>query len=70
MDGISCSSVDLVLGVVLRIPWCGLFMWPLAVAGLGFRYLRISFLEIFGHPFRNPFRVALSSLEMVGLHSD
>ena len=56
--------------VVLWIPWWGLFMWPLAVAGIGFKYLRISFLEIFGHPLSNPFCVALSSLEMVGLHSD
>ena len=30
----------------------------------------MSFLEIFGHPFRNPFCVALRSLEMVGLHSN
>ena len=45
-------------------------MWPLAVAGLGFKYLRISFSVIFGHPLRNPFCVALRSLEMVGLHND
>ncbi len=70
MDGISCSSVDLVLGVVLWIPCRGCFMWPLAVAGLGFRYLRMSFSVILGHPFRNPFCVALRSLDILGLHSD
>ena len=45
-------------------------MWPLAVAGLGFKYLRMSVSEILGHPFRKPFRVALSSLDILGLHSD
>jgi hypothetical protein len=65
-----CCGTTLLFGVVLRIPWCGRFMWPLAVAGLGFKYLRISVSDIFGHPLRNPFRVALRSLEIVGLHSD
>ena len=45
-------------------------MWPLAVAGLRFKYLRMSISEILGHPFRKPFRVALSSLDILGLHSD
>jgi len=70
MDGISCSSVDLVLGVVLRIPCRGRFMWPLAVAGFGFRYLRMSFSEMLGRPFRKPFCVALRSVDILGLHSD
>ena len=52
------------------MPWRGRFMWPLAVAGLGFKYLRISFLEMLGHPFRKPFCVALRSLDIFGLHSD
>ena len=45
-------------------------MWPLAVAGLGFRYLRISFSDMLGHPFRKPFRVALRSVDILGLHND
>ena len=68
--GISCCGVDLVFGVVLRIPWRGRFMWPFAVAGIGFRYLRISFSEMLGHPFRNPVCVAVGSLDILGLHSD
>jgi hypothetical protein len=43
-----------VLGIVLWIPWRDLFMCPLAVAGLGFRYFRINFLFMFEHPFKNP----------------
>ena len=70
MDGVSCCGVDLVLEVVLRIPCRGCFMWPLAVAGLGFRYLRMSFSEMLGHPFRKPFCVALRSMDILGLHSD
>jgi hypothetical protein len=45
-------------------------MWPLAVAGLGFKYLRMSFSEMLGHPFRKPLRVALRSLDILGFHSD
>ena len=45
-------------------------MWPLAKAGLGFRYLRMSFSVILGHPLRKPFCVALRSLDILGLHSD
>ena len=45
-------------------------MCPLAVAGLGFRYLRISVSDMLGHPLRNPFRVALRSVDIVGLHRD
>ena len=57
-------------GVVLRMPCRGRFICPFAVAGLGFRYLRMSVSDILGHPLRKPFRVALSSLDIVGLHSD
>ncbi len=39
-----------VLGVVLCIPWRGLFMCPLAVAGLRLRYLNINFSLIFKQP--------------------
>ena len=67
---VSCCGIALFFGVVLRIPWRGRFMCPLAVAGLGFKYLRMSFSEMLGHPFRKPFRVALRSLDILGLHSD
>jgi len=52
------------------MPCCGRFMWPLAVAGLGFRYLRISFSEMLGHPLRKPVCVALRSMDIFGLHGD
>ena len=45
-------------------------MWPLAVAELGFRYLSINVSEMFGHPFKKPFRVAFRSVDILGLHSD
>ena len=45
-------------------------MWPLAVAGLGLRYFRISVSEILGHPFRKPFGVALRSVEILGLYNN
>jgi hypothetical protein len=57
-------------GVVLLIPWRGRFICPFAVAGLGFKYLRINFTLTFGHPSRNPFRTALSIVEIFGLHND
>jgi hypothetical protein len=37
-------------GVVLLIPCLGLFICPFPVAGLGFKYFRINFLLMFGHP--------------------
>ena len=52
------------------MPCRGRFIWPLAVAGLGFKYFRMSVSEILGHPLRKPFRVALSSLDIFGLHRD
>ena len=45
-------------------------MWPFAVAGLGFRYLSISFSEMLGHPLRKPLRVALRRVDIFGLHRD
>ena len=45
-------------------------MCPLAVAGLGLRYLRISVLDMLGHPFRKPLGVALRSMDIFGLHND
>ena len=57
-------------GHVLLMPCSGRFMCPFAVAGLGFRYLRINFSVKFGHPFRKPFRTAFSSVDIFGLHND
>ncbi len=58
------------LGWVFLIPCCGHFMCPLAVARLGFRYLRISFLDMLGHPLRNPFCTAFNNVEIFGLHNN
>ena len=58
------------LGVVLRMPWRGRFICPLAVAGLGLRYLSINFSLRLGHPTRNPFRTAFNNVEILGLHKD
>ena len=65
-----CSWMDIVFfGVVLFIPCCGRFMHPFSVAGLGLRYLSTNSSLIFGHPLRNPLRMALMSLDIFGLHS-
>ncbi len=45
-------------------------MCPFAVAGLGFRYLRINFSKKFGHLSRTPLRTAFSSVDIFGLQSD
>jgi hypothetical protein len=57
------------LGHVLLL-WWGHFMWPLAVARLGFKYLRINISLIFGHPFKKPHRVTFKSVEIQGLHNN
>ncbi len=57
-------------GLVLRMPWRGRFMCPFAVAGLGLRYLRMSFSDMFGHPLRNPLHTAFNSVESFRLHRD
>jgi hypothetical protein len=41
-----------------------------AVAGLGYRYLKISFSLILGHPLRKPRLVAISSDDIFRLHKD
>ena len=56
--------------VVLRMPCRGRFICPLAVAGLGLRYLSISSSDMLGHPFKKPRRVALRSVDILGLHND
>ena len=57
-------------GQVLLILCHGRFMWPLAVPGLGLRYLVIRFTVMFGQPLRKPFCVALSNDDILGLLSD
>jgi hypothetical protein len=45
-------------------------MCPLAVARLGFRYLDTPFAIRLGQPFRYPRQMALSKVEILGLHRD
>jgi hypothetical protein len=54
--------------LVLLIPFLGRFMCPLAVAGLGFKYLVTSSSDRLGHPFKKPFRNAFNSEDILGLH--
>ena len=58
----------LALLLVLRIPFLGRFMCPLAVAGLGFKYLVTSSSDRLGHPFKKPFRNAFKREDILGLH--
>ena len=59
-----------VFGVVLLIPCRGLFICPLAAAGLALMYLCINFSFRFGHPSRKPCHTALESVDILGLHND
>ena len=45
-------------------------MCPLAVAGLGFKYLVTSSSDRLGHPFKKPFHRAFNSDDIFGLHID
>jgi len=54
--------------LVLRIPFLGRFLCPLAVAGLGFKYLVTSSSDRLGHPFKKPFRKAFKREDILGLH--
>ncbi len=58
------------LGQLLLILCCGCFMWPLAIARLGLRYLSISFLHKLGCPLRNPLHTAFNNVEIFGLHNN
>ncbi len=72
-SGASCGNSSIVFEdkeCMLLMPWCKCFMWPLAVAWLGFKYLRINILLIFGHPFKKPCCVAFKSVEIWGLHNN
>jgi hypothetical protein len=48
----------------------GHFMCPLAVLGLGFKYVMTSSLKRMGHPFKKPFCVAFRRDMILGLHRD
>ncbi len=52
------------------MPWHGRFMCPLAMAKLGLRYLSTNVFVKSGHPLRNPRRMALRRVEILGLHRD
>ncbi len=69
MFGVWSPREFFLLGVVLSIPCLGLFMCPLAVARLAFKYFRINFLLMLGHPLRKPCRNALRRLDMFGLYN-
>ncbi len=56
--------------LMLHMPIRGHFMWPLAVAGLGLSYLVTPAVLRFGQPFKKPRLIALSKVEMRGLHKD
>jgi hypothetical protein len=45
-------------------------MWPFAVAGLGLRYLRMSFSDRFGQPLRKLLRTAFNNVKIFGLHNN
>jgi hypothetical protein len=55
---------------MLLIPLFGHYTWPLAVAGLGFKYFVTNSLDRFGHPFNKLFLKAFIRLEIFGLHID
>jgi hypothetical protein len=61
-----CMSVCL----VLRMPIGGHFMWSLAVAGLGLGNFVTTAMLRLGHPFKKLRLIALSKIEMWGLHND
>ncbi len=70
MTGTFGAGTAAAFGVVLCIPCLGHFIWPFAVAGLGLRYLLISFMLMCGHPFRNPHQVAFDRVDIFGLHNN
>jgi hypothetical protein len=67
--GITMGAVGVLVRVLCML--ChGCFMCPFAVAGLGLRYLRMSFSVMLGQSFRKPLRTAFSRVEIFGLQSD
>ncbi len=67
-DLLAVSLACFGFGVVLRIPILGHFIWPFAVAGLGFKYFVTNSLLVFGHPLRKLFFNAFIRVEIFGLH--
>jgi hypothetical protein len=70
MTGTFGAGTAAAFGVVLCIPCLGGFIWHFAVAGLGLRYLLISFMLMCGHLFRNPCQVAFNRVDIFGLHNN
>ncbi len=66
--GCTVSPFVLALLLVLCIPFLGRFMCPLAVAGLGIKYLVTSSSDRLRHPFKKPFRNAFKREDILGLH--
>ena len=68
--GTCCTMPPFVVAflLVLRIPFLGCFMCPLAITGPGFKYLVTSSPDRFGHPFKKPFRKAFKREDILGLH--
>jgi hypothetical protein len=55
---------------MLHIPFFGQFMWPFAVAGLGFKYFAISSLLRLEHTWRKPLRSVFMRDNILGLHNN
>jgi hypothetical protein len=56
--------------LMLLIPFFGHFMWPFAVAGLGFKYFVTSSILMLGQPWRKPLHSAFMREDILGLHND
>ncbi len=67
---VSASPPRGMLCHVLRMLFRGSHMCPLAVAGLGLRYLKTPFTVKLGHPLRYPHRMAFTRVDTCGLHRD
>ncbi len=55
---------------MLFIPFFGCFMWPFAVAGLGYKYFATSSWLRLGHPWRKTLRSAFTLEDILGLHNN
>ncbi len=68
LSSVDRCAVNFGLTVVLRRPFCGRFMWPLDVVGLGMRYFCTVFVVKCGAPLRKSWLIALINEEIGGLH--
>ncbi len=71
--GTGAACVGMGLGHLMVILWMlffGPFMWPLAVAGFGLRYLITNSSFKFGHPLRKPLQRYLRRVDILGLYRD